>query len=153
ARCGPARLTLVEQSELNLFQIERAMAEIAPSVDVEVAMADVTRGALFNRVVRAAQPDVIYHAAPYKHVTVVERAVSAAARANGPGSVVAADAARRAGARFVLISTDKAAAPKSVMGATKRMAERLVLARATDAFRPIVVRFGNVLGSSGSVLT
>ncbi len=83
----------------------------------------------------------------------VERAVCAASAVNVLGTQIVADASARAGARLVLISSDKAAAPRSVMGATKRFAELVVMARASAAFRPIVVRFGNVLGSSGSVLT
>jgi O-antigen biosynthesis protein WbqV len=152
ALCGPARLTLVDSSEYNLFQIERELAELAPGVRVDAEMADITRRSVMRRVFAAAQPDVVYHAAAYKHVTMVERAVCSAAMVNVLGSIVVADCARASGARFVLISSDKAAAPRSVMGATKRMAELLVLARATARFRPIVVRFGNVLGSSGSVL-
>ena len=114
-------------------------------------LADVGHGALAP-LVRAVRPDVVYHAAAYKHVTMVERAAVPAAAVNVLGSAAVADAARSVGARLVLISSDKAAAPRSVMGATKRMAELSVLARAGGAFQPIVVRFGNVLGSSGSVL-
>jgi len=153
AACGPATLTLVDQSELNLFHIERELAVSAPEVAVDAVMADITRSTPMRQVFDAAQPDVVYHAAAYKHVTMVERAVCPAAMVNVLGTMVVADLARETGARFVLISSDKAASPRSVMGATKRMAELLVLSRANSRFRPIVVRFGNVLGSSGSVLT
>ncbi len=153
ALCGPSSLTLVDQSEYNLFHIERELAELAPRVRLDVVMADITRASSMRRTFRAARPDVVYHAAAYKHVTMVERAVCSAALVNVLGSIVVADATREVGARLVLISSDKAASPRSVMGATKRMAELLVLARASERFRPIVVRFGNVLGSSGSVLT
>jgi FlaA1/EpsC-like NDP-sugar epimerase len=153
ALCGPARLTLIDQSEHNLFQIERQILERAPRVVVEPVLGDITREAALTQAVRAARPHVVFHAAAYKHVTMVERAVCAGVSVNVLGTCAVADAAARAGARFVLISSDKAAAPSSVMGATKRFAELVVMARASAAFRPIVVRFGNVLGSSGSVLT
>jgi FlaA1/EpsC-like NDP-sugar epimerase len=81
-----------------------------------------------------------------------ERAVCAAALVNVLGTAYVVEAAKEVGARFVLISSDKAASPSSVMGATKRVAEFVVVRAATDGFRPIIVRFGNVLGSSGSVL-
>lgn len=151
ARCRPAHLTLVEQSEHNLFQIERELAGVAPAVPVTAVLGDVTRGAI-RQACRTARPHVVYHAAAYKHVTMVERAVCAATDTNVLGTARTVDAAREVGARFVLISSDKAAAPHSVMGATKRLAELVALVRADNLFRPIVVRFGNVLGSSGSVL-
>jgi FlaA1/EpsC-like NDP-sugar epimerase len=146
-------VTLIDQSELNLFLIEREILERSPRLSVEPVLADITRDAAIQQAIRAARPDVVYHAAAYKHVTMVERAVCAGAAVNVLGTCAVADAAARAGARFVLISSDKAAAPRSVMGASKRFAELVVMARASASFRPIVVRFGNVLGSSGSVLT
>jgi FlaA1/EpsC-like NDP-sugar epimerase len=82
-----------------------------------------------------------------------ERAVCAAANVNVVGTANVVAAARDVGARFILISSDKAASPASIMGATKRLAELVVLAHVSPAFRPVVVRFGNVLGSSGSLLT
>jgi FlaA1/EpsC-like NDP-sugar epimerase len=152
ARCLPARLVLVEQSEHNLFQIERELRQLVPSVPVDVVLGDVTRRVVRNAVL-ATRPDVIYHAAAYKHVTMVERAVCPAIETNVLGTAAMVDVAREVGARFVLISSDKAAAPESVMGATKRLAELVTMSRATATFQPVVVRFGNVLGSSGSVLT
>lgn len=151
ASCGPARLTLLDNSELGLFQIEREIAERAPGVPLDAVLADVA-GTNLARIFRTARPDVVYHAAAYKHVTMVERDVCAAAHVNVLGTVAVADAARESAARFVLISSDKAAQPRSVMGATKRCAELAVMARADSAFQPVVVRFGNVLGSSGSAL-
>jgi len=153
ARCNPGRLTLVDQSEFNLFQIERELADTVPRIALEPVLADITRRTVVRRVFRAERPSVVYHAAAYKHVTMVERAACAAITVNVLGTLVTADASRESGARFVLISSDKAAAPRSVMGATKRFAELVVLSRADAGFRPIVIRFGNVLGSSGSVLT
>jgi FlaA1/EpsC-like NDP-sugar epimerase len=147
-----AALTLVDHGELALFGIERELAARHPGAAVSIALADVTHRAAVSRIWRAARPDVVFHAAAYKHVTMAERAPAAAAAVNVLGAVHAAEAAEAEGARFVLISSDKAADPESVMGATKRLAERLVLAMASPAFHPVVVRFGNVLGSSGSVL-
>ena len=87
----------------------------------------------------------------YKHVTMTERAVCAAVRTNVIGTVSVCQAADVAGARLVLVSTDKAYEPRSVMGATKRLAERVALATDGLRERTVIVRFGNVLGSSGSV--
>ena len=153
ARARPGRLVLLDQSELALFEIERELADSCPAVPVEVVLADVARRDAVAQACRAYRPQVVFHAAAYKHVTMAERAVCAAAEANVLGTWYTAEAAQVAGARFVLISSDKAAMPRSVMGATKRLAELVVLARASKTFQPIVVRFGNVLGSSGSVLT
>jgi FlaA1/EpsC-like NDP-sugar epimerase len=153
APLGVQRLILLDQSELSLFQIERELAESAPAAALEPVLADVSRPGTMAQVCRTWRPHVVYHAAAYKHVTMAERAVCATAEANVLGTLAAVDAAREVGARFVLISSDKAATPGSVMGATKRLAELVVLSRASGAFQPVVVRFGNVLGSSGSVLT
>jgi FlaA1/EpsC-like NDP-sugar epimerase len=97
-----------------------------------------------------ARPHVVYHAAAYKHVPIAERSIVPATRTNVLGTVETLNAAHEAGARFVLISSDKAAEPRSVMGATKRLAEMVTLDASSAGFRAIVVRFGNVLGSSGS---
>jgi O-antigen biosynthesis protein WbqV len=152
AGCAPSRLVLLEQSEYNLFRIEGEIAERFPQVQIEPILADVTRAAFVRRACYTTQPDVIYHAAAYKHVTMTERAVCAAALVNILGTANVVEAAKTLGARFVLISSDKAAAPSSVMGATKRVAEMIVSRAADVKFRPTIVRFGNVLGSSGSVL-
>ncbi|MBM3526446.1 MAG: polysaccharide biosynthesis protein [Alphaproteobacteria bacterium] len=153
AACGPSRLAIVDQSELALFELERALTDAYPSVPVDVVLADVSRPGAMAHWCELRRPDVVYHVAAYKHVTMAERAVCSAVEVNVLGAVRTADAARSVGARFTLVSTDKAASPRSVMGATKRLAEIAVRARATGSFQPIVVRFGNVLGSSGSVLT
>ena len=152
AECRPAELTLVDHSELALFEIVRELAECAPKVTVVPVLADVCRARLMRRTMMAAAPTVVFHAAAYKHVAMVERDVCAAVSANVIGTVNVVRASRDAGARVVLVSSDKAAAPRSVMGATKRLAEFATLAEAGPNFRPIVVRFGNILGSSGSLL-
>jgi FlaA1/EpsC-like NDP-sugar epimerase len=152
AGCHPAQLVLMDQSEYGLFRVEADIRDLFPRVPVAVYLGDVSRRVDMGRVCRETRPDVVFHAAAYKHVTMAEQAVVAAARANVVGTIEAVQAAKAVGARFVFISTDKAAAPRSVMGATKRLAELLVLDQATERFRPIVTRFGNILGSSGSVV-
>jgi FlaA1/EpsC-like NDP-sugar epimerase len=152
AACGPKRLVLVEQSELALFRIEQALLAATPAVVLDPVLCDVTRAPGIARVMRRTRPDIVFHAAAYKHVTMAERAICAAARVNILGTSATLAASREVGARFVLISTDKAAAPHSVMGATKRLAEQVVLGAYADLRRPIVVRFGNVLASSGSFI-
>jgi len=150
AACEPATLALVDNSELGLFTIEREIRAAWPDAPIEPILADVSHAASMRRTMLAVRPHVVYHAAAYKHVTMAERAAAAAVRVNVMGSVHVAEAAASVGARFVLISSDKAANPQSVMGATKRAAEMAVLSLASSTFRPIVVRFGNVIGSSGS---
>jgi FlaA1/EpsC-like NDP-sugar epimerase len=150
AACAPATLALFDHSEYFLFRIERELRERFPDVSLEPILGDVTRRRSVRAMVSAARPDVIFHAAAYKHVTMMERAVCAAIHVNAFGTLNVLDEARAAGSRFVLISSDKAANPRSVMGATKRLAEILTLSRSSARLRPVVVRFGNVLASSGS---
>jgi FlaA1/EpsC-like NDP-sugar epimerase len=151
AACGVSRLTLMDHSEYALFRIEAEIRRQHPSVTIVAVLGDVTRRADLRAATIAAAPHVVYHAAAYKHVTFAETAIVQALRVNALGAAETARAAREAGARFVLISSDKAAEPRSIMGATKRFAELIVLGKATATFRPVVVRFGNILGSSGSV--
>ena len=150
AACGPAALTLVDHSEHQLFQIEREMAERWPDVHLQAVLGDVAHPATMHLACARARPHVVFHAAAYKHVTMAERAPCAAARVNVLGTGITMAAARGVGARFVLISTDKAAQPRSVMGATKHLAELVTIGSATPSFHAAVVRFGNVLASSGS---
>jgi FlaA1/EpsC-like NDP-sugar epimerase len=152
AACGVSRLTLADHSEYALFRIDTEIRRLNPSLDVVSQLCDVTRPGDIRLACAAAAPHVVYHAAAYKHVTMAERAIVPAARVNVIGTAETSRAAKAAGARFVLISSDKAAQPRSVMGATKRVAELVALATVTPRFRPIVVRFGNILGSSGSIV-
>jgi O-antigen biosynthesis protein WbqV len=152
AACGPAHLALVDRSEYHLFHIDRELRASAPGVEITPWLTDIARAAHVQRVFAQAKPDIVYHAAAYKHVPMAERAIAVAAETNVLGTAIVAAQAAATGARFVLISSDKAAAPEGVMGATKRLAELVVLSKATPAFRPAIVRFGNVLGSSGSVV-
>jgi FlaA1/EpsC-like NDP-sugar epimerase len=152
AACGPQSLTLLDHSEYHLFQVERDLREQFPSLALDAVLGDVSRRTDIRAACLSARPTAVYHAAAYKHVPIAEKSIIAAARANVIGTAEVVRAAREAGARFVLVSSDKAAEPRSVMGATKRFAELLALRQRSRLFRPIAVRFGNILGSSGSVL-
>jgi FlaA1/EpsC-like NDP-sugar epimerase len=152
ASSAPSRLALLDHSEPALFNIEREIRARWPGLEVTAWLMDASRAPAVAKACRETRPDVVYHAAAYKHVTMAERAPAASLGANVLGAAATAAAAAAVGARFVLISSDKAADPRGVMGATKRLAEMVVLAMASPAFRPIVVRFGNVVGSSGSAL-
>lgn len=152
AECRPGSLALFEQSEYNLFRLERQLRARWPHVAVVPILGDVSRSAEIEHACEQVEPHVVYHAAAYKHVTMAERALLSAIRTNVFGTWHAARAAAMTGARFVQVSTDKAAQPTSVMGATKRLAELVALAAAGAGDRVAVVRFGNVLGSSGSLL-
>ncbi len=152
AACGPERLVLLDHCEYAVFRIEQELRARHPNLDVEVVLGDVSRRSDMRAVCASLRPHVVYHAAAYKHVTITERSAVPAIRTNVLGTLEAAHAAREVGARFVLISSDKAAEPRSVMGATKRLAEIVALGMASPTFRPIAVRFGNILGSSGSLV-
>jgi FlaA1/EpsC-like NDP-sugar epimerase len=152
AACGPSRLLLLDHSEYALFHIERELRDRHPALRLEAVLGDVSRRIDLRVACAALGPHVVYHAAAYKHVTMTERAIVPAMRTNVLGTLETARAARAAGARFVLISSDKAADPHSVMGATKRLAEIVTMSTLTSTFRPVAVRFGNILGSSGSVV-
>jgi FlaA1/EpsC-like NDP-sugar epimerase len=154
---GPRLLTVVDNHEEALWSIERELAErlaANPGVTFEPVLADIRSQETVDVVIGHAKPDVVFHAAALKHVPMVEHAPSEGALTNVFGSRNVISACERLGVkRFVLISTDKAVEPVSAMGATKRLAELLTVASARRTRRPFVaVRFGNVLGSSGSVI-
>jgi FlaA1/EpsC-like NDP-sugar epimerase len=152
ASCGPQSITLLDHAEYNLFRVERDVRQAYPGLALSAVLGDVSRRADVRAACLLSRPHAIYHAAAYKHVPLAETAVVAAARVNVLGTAEAVRSAREVGARFVLVSSDKAAEPRSVMGATKRFAELLTLGQRSRLFRPIAVRFGNILGSSGSVV-
>jgi FlaA1/EpsC-like NDP-sugar epimerase len=156
ARFHPQRLLLLERAESPLYFTSLEVAKANPAVQVVPLLASVTNGERLDRIFEQHRPDVVFHAAAYKHVPMLEGNVVEGVWNNVIGTLRVARCAARHGARkFVLISTDKAVHPTSVLGVTKRLAERVVRelpllrASATD-FR--VVRFGNVLGSDGSVV-
>ena len=156
AHFGPARLVLYELSEFNLYTIEQELTASFPALELVRLIGDVKDLAHLRHTFAAWRPQVVFHAAAYKHVPLMEDHNAAAAlRNNTLGTYHAALAAAEAGAeRFVLISTDKAVNPTNVMGATKRAAEMVIssLAAVHAGTRFMAVRFGNVLGSSGSVI-
>ena len=156
SRYKPARLVLVELSEFNLYSIEQELGQLFPELPLVRLIGDVKDLAGLQRIFQAWKPQVVFHAAAYKHVPLMEEHNAACAvRNNTLGTYHAALAAAQCGAeRFVLISTDKAVNPTNVMGATKRAAEMVVASLAAEhpATRFMAVRFGNVLGSSGSVI-
>jgi FlaA1/EpsC-like NDP-sugar epimerase len=154
ARCKPEALILVGHGENSIFSITNELRWHWPQLAVEQVIADVRDLDRLRQVFEAFQPDTVFHAAAHKHVPLMETNVADAVTNNVKGTVNLLQLAesRRVG-RFVFISTDKAVNPSSVMGATKRVAELLVQASAARSGLPYVaVRFGNVLGSSGSVV-
>jgi FlaA1/EpsC-like NDP-sugar epimerase len=155
ARVHPRLLVLVDHAEDNLFEIDREMTSQWHFTKVESVLADCKEGDRMLEVMQRFKPEVVFHAAAYKHVPLMEANPLEALRNNAIATQVTAKTAAVAGAeRFVLISTDKAVNPRTVMGATKAMAEWIVEAvgRRHPQTRFTVVRFGNVLGSSGSVV-
>jgi FlaA1/EpsC-like NDP-sugar epimerase/lipopolysaccharide/colanic/teichoic acid biosynthesis glycosyltransferase len=152
----PSRLVLLDQAESPLYFTQLELAAAHPRLDFRGIICDVSDAERVDRLFEELRPDYVIHAAAYKHVPLAETNVVATARNNIGGTLAVATAAAAWGAaKFVLISTDKAVNPTSIMGATKRVAERLVLelpALRTARTDVRVVRFGNVLGSSGSVI-
>ncbi|MGI8974956.1 MAG: polysaccharide biosynthesis protein [Gaiella sp.] len=156
ARLGPSRLILVDNAEPALFEIERELVRERGVVGAVAVVADVKDGLRLRQVFDAYRPAVVFHAAAYKHVAMMEANPIEAVRNNTLGTRTLADVAVEHGAkRFVLISTDKAANPKTVMGQSKALCEWIVETyghRSDVPTRFVAVRFGNVLGSSGSVI-
>lgn len=154
AATGPSRLILVDNGEFNLYRIEMELAERYPGLSFVRRLLDVADGQAVAALFRELGPQIVFHAAAYKHVPLLEDQVRAALRNNVLGTRVLAEAAHAFGCeRFVLISTDKAVNPANVMGATKRVSEALCQALdARSSTRYITVRFGNVLDSAGSVV-
>jgi FlaA1/EpsC-like NDP-sugar epimerase len=155
---APAQLLLIEQSEFNLYAIEKELQERAPKLSFPAVLADVRKRRSIGRLFACYRPEIVFHAAALKHVPLVEANPFEGMVTNVMGTVNVADACLNAGtATMVLISTDKAINPTSIMGASKRIAERYCQAldmrrRNIGGTRFVAVRFGNVLGSSGSVV-
>lgn len=154
ARLGVESLTILELSEFNLYKIEQELKREFPELLIEAILGDCGDAAVCERVFAYTRPQIVLHAAAYKHVPLLQSQVREAFRNNVLGTQTVAQAADRHGvAVFVLISTDKAVNPSSVMGACKRVAEifcQNFAAKSTTRF--ITVRFGNVLDSAGSVV-
>jgi FlaA1/EpsC-like NDP-sugar epimerase len=156
AEYNPRRLLLIENSEFALFEIHREIEARQLPFQVTPILADVQDGTKMAAIMATHEVDVIFHAAAYKHVRMVQENAMAGVLNNVFGTRATAEAARKCGVkRFILISTDKAVRPTSVMGATKRVAEMIIQALAAEKGHSTIfsmVRFGNVLGSTGSVV-
>lgn len=151
---GPARIVLLEQAENPLFALERELLASWPDVRLEPIVADVHDGQRLQQVMFEHRPRIVLHAAAHKHVPLMERNPTEAVKNNILGTLNVIRASQDAEVeRVVLISTDKAVNPTSVMGASKRFAEMLVQALSAQSPTTLAaVRFGNVLGSNGSVI-
>jgi FlaA1/EpsC-like NDP-sugar epimerase len=156
----PKALLLVEQSEFNLYTIHQELEKLADNVDLKDVQLVPLLGSVqdeirIDTILAMWKPNTIYHAAAYKHVPLVEHNPAEGVRNNVFGTLTMAQLAKKHAVRdFVLISTDKAVRPTNIMGATKRVAEQILQALAAEGgdTRFSMVRFGNVLGSSGSVV-
>ena len=159
AELGPSRLVLLDQGEFNLYSVEIETREAYPKLALGAYIADVREAARIHQIFSAERPEVVFHAAALKHVPLVEKNPAEGILTNTLGTRIIADAAVEIGAAaMVQISTDKAVRPVNVMGASKRLAESYTQALdVSQVGRPnrtrfITVRFGNVLGSTGSVV-
>ncbi len=150
----PERLLLIEQAENNLFEVHRELVARFPEIDIEPIVADICDASRIRQIFKSHQPSEVFHAAAHKHVPMMECNPGEAVKNNIVGTrTVALAAAEHGVAKMVMISTDKAVNPTSVMGCSKRVAEMFVQQYGYQAATQyITVRFGNVLGSSGSVI-
>ena len=154
ARYNPAILVLFEFSEIALYSLEAELSLNFPYLKIIPVAGDIRHPEeIKNAIAMAGDIDIIYHAAAYKHVPLMEENVPACFRNNVIGTSRLIEAAEQCKVkRFVMISSDKAVRPSNIMGATKRIAERLMMERPQNGTELMAVRFGNVLGSSGSVI-
>lgn len=157
ADLGPSALCLVDQGEFALYTIDRHVRAAAPELSINSVLGDITDALIVDRIVSEFRPDVVFHAAALKHVPLVENNPVEGIKTNLLGTRVVAEACvAHAASVMINISTDKAVAPSSIMGATKRAAETLIrsmdLEHGAAGCRFVSVRFGNVLGSTGSVV-
>jgi len=154
ARLKPAKLVILERSEFNLYQVEMQLKQEITELDLHCCLGDVSDKIAMQHILAIHRPKIIFHAAAYKHVPMLQFQVREAVRNNILGTQILAQAAIQQNCdTFVLISTDKAVNPTNIMGATKRAAEILCQAMNIQGVTKfITVRFGNVLGSAGSVV-
>jgi FlaA1/EpsC-like NDP-sugar epimerase len=149
----PETLILLDASEPSLYAIQMELKHRMGYLKYVTALGSMTNEKLVDNLFAQYRPHVVFHAAAYKHVPMLERNPWEAVRNNIRGTRLVMEAAVANGAeRFLLVSTDKAVRPTSVMGASKRVCERIMVAMEGDGTRLMAVRFGNVLGSSGSVI-
>lgn len=155
ARFRPGKLVLLDQAESPLYELEIECLERYKGVQSEVVIADIRNTRRMENVFRTFRPHIVYHAAAYKHVPMMELNPSESILTNVLGTRITADLAVQYGAeKFVMVSTDKAVNPTNVMGASKRIAEIYTqsLSKVSNTTRFVTTRFGNVLGSNGSVI-
>lgn len=150
----PASLIIVENSEFNLYKIEQELSENFPGIPIELGLVSVTDEVAINHLFARFQPEIVFHAAAYKHVPMLQNQIRVAVYNNVLGTQTVAKASVTYGVeKFILISSDKAVNPTNIMGTTKRVAE-IYCQNLNDKVQTqfITVRFGNVLGSAGSVV-
>ncbi len=154
ARLEPRQLSLVERSEYALFTIEQELRRSFPNLKIISRICDICDSERVTAVFQTDEPQIVFHAAAHKHVPMMEYNPGEALKNNVFGTKTVADVADQCGTQvFVMISTDKAVNPTSIMGATKRVAEKYIQAlSARSETKYVAVRFGNVLGSTGSVI-
>jgi len=155
ASFGPGKLILMGRGENSIFEIDQDLSIEHPRIERQPIIGSVTDPVAVEKVFQEHRPDIVFHAAAHKHVHLMEYFPEEAIRNNVTGTARLVDAAVRYGAdRLVMLSTDKAVRPHGVMGASKRLAELMLLERAAKASQTklVAVRFGNVLGSRGSVV-
>jgi FlaA1/EpsC-like NDP-sugar epimerase len=153
AGAGPRCIVLLDSSEYNLFEVQRYLVSAGDQVPYEAVLGTVNDADLLDSILSRYRPEIIYHAAAFKHVPLLELNPIAAVRNNAIGTWILTQAAVRAGvSTLVLISTDKAVNPHSVMGASKRIAELAAVALSTTGCRLNAIRLVNVIGSGGSVV-
>jgi FlaA1/EpsC-like NDP-sugar epimerase len=153
AAFGPRRLVGLDNNESGLYDLGIELRSGADPFQLDVVIADVRDANAISRAFEKVLPDVVFHAAAYKHVPLMEEFPEEAVAVNVRGTDIVLEAARNVGAgRFVFVSTDKAVKPASLMGATKKVAEMLVMSSGHEPMLATVVRFGNVFGSRGSVV-
>ena len=153
AKCGPSRLVLLDVYENGAYDIQQELLRRYPNLNIRVEIMSVCDKEMLDKVFEQHTPDIVLHAAAHKHVPLMERNVIEAVRNNVFGTLNVVNACEKYGVgRFIMISTDKAVNPTNVMGATKRMCEMIVLSRRNGRTKFSATRFGNVLGSNGSVI-
>ncbi len=153
ASCKPSRLALLDVYENGAYDIQQELKRKNPELNLRVEIANICDKTAVDKIFREHTPDIVLHAAAHKHVPLMERNVLEAVRNNVFGTLNVVDTCEKYNVgRFIMISTDKAVNPTNVMGATKRMCEMIILSRRNRVTKYSATRFGNVLGSNGSVI-
>ena len=154
AKCSPKKLIILDIYENNAYDIQQYLIrEYGSSLDLEVFIASVRDVDRLDCIFKQCRPDVVFHAAAHKHVPLMENNPCETIKNNVLGTYNTANAAERYGVeKFIMISTDKAVNPTNIMGASKRMGEMIIQCRTDSKTNFAAVRFGNVLGSNGSVI-